>query len=82
VRAPGWVDGGELALIARQHGVLIEPGDVFHARAALPLPGLPAAPVVDRRGQGSARASRRWAAPSTNSPPPAAKLAAAHEQPR
>src|SRR5690606_7587993 len=29
VRGPAWADGAELALIARRHGVLIEPGDVF-----------------------------------------------------
>ncbi len=29
VQAPPWVDAGELALEARRHGVLIEPGDVF-----------------------------------------------------
>jgi GntR family transcriptional regulator/MocR family aminotransferase len=39
VRAPGWVDAGELALVARQHGVLIEPGDVFYAQPPYPCPG-------------------------------------------
>ena len=29
VSAPPWADASELALIARRHGVLIEPGDVF-----------------------------------------------------
>src|SRR5690606_17768379 len=38
VRAPAWIDGGELALIARKHGVLIEPGDVFFARPPYPCP--------------------------------------------
>ena len=29
VSAPAWADASELALLARRHGVLIEPGDVF-----------------------------------------------------
>ena len=38
VSAPGWVDAAELALAARQHGVLIEPGDVFFAKPPYPCP--------------------------------------------
>lgn len=38
VQAPPWVDGGELALMARSHGVLIEPGDVFFAQPPYPCP--------------------------------------------
>lgn len=38
VRAPGWVDAAELALAARQHGVLIEAGDVFFAKPPYPCP--------------------------------------------
>lgn len=38
VRAPAWVDAGELATIARQHGVLIEAGGSFFARAPYPCP--------------------------------------------
>jgi GntR family transcriptional regulator/MocR family aminotransferase len=38
VRAPSWVDAAELALAARQHGVLIEAGDVFFARPPYPCP--------------------------------------------
>ena len=38
VRAPQWVDAGELALIARNHGVLIEAGDVFFAKPPYPCP--------------------------------------------
>ena len=38
VRAPQWVDAGELALIARQHGVLIEAGDVFFGKPPYPCP--------------------------------------------
>lgn len=38
VRAPHWVDAGELSLIARSHGVLIEAGDVFFARPPYPCP--------------------------------------------
>ncbi|VWX62619.1 HTH-type transcriptional regulator TauR [Burkholderiales bacterium 8X] len=38
VRAPAWVDAGELALMARSHGVLIEAGDVFFAKAPYPCP--------------------------------------------
>lgn len=38
VRAPGWVDSGDLAIIARRHGVLIEVGDVFYARSPYPCP--------------------------------------------
>lgn len=36
VTAPEWLDGGALAQRARQHGVLIEPGDVFFAQPARP----------------------------------------------
>jgi len=38
VRAPGWVDAAELALAARQQGVLIEAGDVFFAKPPYPCP--------------------------------------------
>jgi GntR family transcriptional regulator/MocR family aminotransferase len=38
VSAPGWLDAAELAVAARQHGVLIEPGDVFFARPPYPCP--------------------------------------------
>jgi len=38
VRAPAWVDSGDLAIIARRHGVLIEVGDVFYARPPYPCP--------------------------------------------
>lgn len=38
VRAPAWVDASELALMARRHGVLIEPGDVFFAQPPYPCP--------------------------------------------
>lgn len=38
VQAPPWVDGAELALAARRHGVLIEAGDAFFARAPYPCP--------------------------------------------
>ncbi|MBS0448310.1 MAG: PLP-dependent aminotransferase family protein [Proteobacteria bacterium] len=38
VRAPAWVDGGELALMARGRGVLIEAGDVFFAQPPYPCP--------------------------------------------
>ncbi len=37
-QAPAWVDATELALIARQHGVLIEAGDVFYAQSPYPCP--------------------------------------------
>jgi GntR family transcriptional regulator/MocR family aminotransferase len=36
VRAPAWVDAGELALVARRHGVLIEAGDVFYVDPPYP----------------------------------------------
>jgi len=36
VSAPAWADASELALIARRHGVLIEPGDVFFIEAPYP----------------------------------------------
>jgi GntR family transcriptional regulator/MocR family aminotransferase len=36
VQTPGWLDGGALALRAREHGVLIEPGDVFFAQPPRP----------------------------------------------
>lgn len=38
VRAPAWVDSGDLAIIARRHGVLIEVGEVFYARPPYPCP--------------------------------------------
>lgn len=38
VRAPAWVDAAELALAARQQGVLIEAGDVFFAKPPYPCP--------------------------------------------
>jgi GntR family transcriptional regulator/MocR family aminotransferase len=38
VRAPAWVDAGELALIARRHGVLLEAGDVFFVKPPYPCP--------------------------------------------
>lgn len=38
VRAPAWVDAGELSLMARSHGVLIEAGDVFFAKPPYPCP--------------------------------------------
>ncbi|WP_394790190.1 PLP-dependent aminotransferase family protein [Rhodoferax sp.] len=36
VNAPDWLDGGALALRAREQGVLIEPGDVFYAQPQRP----------------------------------------------
>ncbi len=36
VETPAWLDGAALALQARRHGVLIEPGDVFFARPPSP----------------------------------------------
>jgi GntR family transcriptional regulator/MocR family aminotransferase len=38
VRAPAWVDAGELATIAGAHGVLIEAGGAFFARPPYPCP--------------------------------------------
>jgi len=38
VCAPAWVDAAELALAARQQGVLIEAGDVFFAKPPYPCP--------------------------------------------
>jgi len=38
VRAPAWVDGAELATMARSHGVLIEAGNVFFAQPPYPCP--------------------------------------------
>lgn len=38
VRAPAWVDAAELAMMARNHGVLIEAGDVFFVRPPYPCP--------------------------------------------
>lgn len=38
VRGPAWLDGNELALTARRHGVLIEPGQVFFAAPPYPCP--------------------------------------------
>jgi len=40
LRAPAWVDAGELAALARERGVLIEAGDVFFARPPYPCPYL------------------------------------------
>jgi GntR family transcriptional regulator/MocR family aminotransferase len=36
LQGPAWLDTGELDLIARQHGVLIEPGDVFFSAPPYP----------------------------------------------
>jgi GntR family transcriptional regulator / MocR family aminotransferase len=36
IHAPAWLDANELAVIAREHGVLIENGDVFFAQAPYP----------------------------------------------
>lgn len=38
VRAPDWVDTAELALMAREQGVLIEAGDVFFMHPPYPCP--------------------------------------------
>lgn len=38
VRAPAWVDAGELAMVARNHGVLIEAGEVFFGKPSYPCP--------------------------------------------
>lgn len=38
VKAPVGIDAGELALMAQQHGVLIEAGDIFFASAPQPCP--------------------------------------------
>jgi GntR family transcriptional regulator/MocR family aminotransferase len=38
VKTPDWLDGAALSLRARQHGVLIEPGDVFFAQPPSPCP--------------------------------------------
>ena len=38
VRAPAWVDAGELSLMARRRGVLIEAGDVFFIKPPYPCP--------------------------------------------
>jgi len=38
VRAPAWVDAGELSLMARNQGVLIEAGDVFFNKPPYPCP--------------------------------------------
>ena len=38
VRAPAWVDAGELSLMARSHGVLIEAGEVFFNKPPYPCP--------------------------------------------
>ena len=40
LRAPDWVDAGELALLARKQGVLIEAGEVFFGRPSYPCPFL------------------------------------------
>ena len=39
ITAPAWADTSELASVARRHGVLIEPGDVFHLRPPYPCRG-------------------------------------------
>lgn len=36
ITAPPWCDASELALVAQRHGVLIEPGEVFHLRPPYP----------------------------------------------
>jgi GntR family transcriptional regulator / MocR family aminotransferase len=36
IHAPTWLDANELAMIARTHGVLIENGEVFFAKAPYP----------------------------------------------
>jgi GntR family transcriptional regulator / MocR family aminotransferase len=36
IHAPAWLDANELAMIAREHGVLIENGEVFFAKAPYP----------------------------------------------
>ena len=38
VKAPSWVDTGELARMAREHGVLIEAGEVFFMHPPYPCP--------------------------------------------
>jgi GntR family transcriptional regulator/MocR family aminotransferase len=38
VRAPDWVDTAELALMAREQGVLIEAGEVFFMHPPYPCP--------------------------------------------
>lgn len=38
VRAPDWVDSAELSLMAREHGVLIEAGEVFFMHPPYPCP--------------------------------------------
>ena len=38
VRAPDWVDTGELARMAREQGVLIEAGEVFFMHPPYPCP--------------------------------------------
>jgi GntR family transcriptional regulator/MocR family aminotransferase len=38
VRGPDWVDSAELALIAREHGVLIEAGEAFFMNPPYPCP--------------------------------------------
>lgn len=38
VRGPDWVDSAELALIAREHGVLIEAGEAFFMKPPYPCP--------------------------------------------
>ncbi|MFZ4742735.1 MAG: PLP-dependent aminotransferase family protein [Betaproteobacteria bacterium] len=38
LEAPPWVDAGELGLMARSHGVLIEAGDVFFGKPPYPCP--------------------------------------------
>jgi GntR family transcriptional regulator/MocR family aminotransferase len=53
LQAPPWCDGAELATIARGHGVLVEPGDVFFAAPPYPcahlrlrLSSIPSAQIV------------------------------------
>jgi GntR family transcriptional regulator/MocR family aminotransferase len=52
VSSPAWADASELALLARRHGVLIEPGDVFFITPPYPcrhfrlrLSSIPAAQI-------------------------------------
>jgi GntR family transcriptional regulator/MocR family aminotransferase len=40
LQAPHWCDGAELSTIARGHGVLVEPGNVFFAAPPYPCPHL------------------------------------------
>lgn len=38
ITAPAWVDAAELALMGRNHGVLIEAGDIFFGKPPYPCP--------------------------------------------